>query len=746
MPQPPKDAIISYFRSIYHSEPAIKSTGDEMTLLRFLDLVKRGHYSDQIKTIYAEPDKEKRSRLKKDLPAVTISGKFSRSANDALIQHSGFICIDFDNIQDMGKALDGLQADIYTYAVFKSASGLGLAVVVKIDTDPEKHKGAFRRLSDYYHETYGLMADAQCSDLKRFRFMSADPDLYHNPDAKKWTKTAIKVLEREEEKRNLDTVVAPSDLKRIVEQIEARGIDITNGYMHWRNVGFALSWLGEEGRDIFHRVSQQNAAYDREQCDKQFNACLDGRGQTKIRIGTFYYYCQQEGISLRSETTRRAIEIAAMKKGQEANFQDTTDTVAKQLELPKEEAESIVTQVWQQQNAQSGLNVPARIRLHIDTEYVRRFNELENKMYINGSPFSKDNEPMFIQGVREAIGQKAAHADIKNCFKNQHNVERYHPIKEWFAKHGNRKPMGVIDTVADMIPSSTVIADMTARDFTRKYLRKYLIGVMANIYEKYDKSELELIIIGKQGTGKSRFFKYLLPDELREYYEDDTLDAANERDNYFTLARNIIIVDNEGNSQNHSKIERSKRIMGLRNKMIRQLATDSDMVKLNLIASLAVTSNNLDMLKDSTGNRRKIPLYIGNNKINIDEFRAVDKTDLLIEAWLAYRCGEPYYLTDNEVDLFSESFDQFRDIDPVYEAILHLFKPAEEDKGTKVAFTRIVEQVKAYNQWLTQTQINRIQYVLSTHFKKCRFSGGARGYWVAYTEDYHEIKREQDQR
>lgn len=744
MGQPPKDSIISYFRSIYHKKPASKKTGDEMTILKFLDLVKREHFKKQIDQIYAEPDKEKRSKLKTQLPAVTISGKFLESRNAALLQHSGFICLDFDHVPDMDIIIENLISDQYTYALFKSASGQGLACIVKIDTEPDKHKGSFRRLSDYYLETYQLVCDVQCSDLKRFRFVSSDPNLFNNPRSKKWTKSAIQVIEREEAKRNLSTVVAPSDLQRIVEEIETRGIDITNGYMYWRNIGFALSALGEQGRDIFHRISSINPVYDQPHCERQFSACLSGRGETQIKIGTFYYYCQSAGIELRSERTKRAIEIATMRKAAESNQRDASDLIAKKLEVSKPEAEAIVAQVWTQQNIQSGLNTPTRIRMFIDMNYTRRYNELEQRLYINGKAYDRDYEHHLTQSLREAIGEKAQHADIKNSFKDLVSVQAYNPLKEWFERHTPIKPIGIIDQIADMIPSSTRAGDMTAKEFRRVYFRKWLVGMIANVYEAYDKSELELMLIGGPGTGKTRFFKYLLPEDLHEYYEDDTLDASNERDNYFTLSRKMLIVDNEGGSKNHSQIERSKRIIGLRHKSLRSLGTDHEIVRLNLIATLGVTSNNVDVLKDPTGNRRKIPLFLGGNRINIEGYRNINKTELLMEAWHAYKNQEPYYLSDMEVDLFVNSFDQFKEIDPVYEAILYLYKPAPVGSEFKVTFRRISEQVRAYNQWLTQYQINRMKYVLSQNFKPFRFADGSRGYHVEYTDDYHQIKRDQD--
>ena len=54
-----------------------------------------------------------------------------------------------------------------------------------------------------------------------------------------------------------------ADIDRVVQEIEAKGVDIAPDYGMWVNVGFALAdGLGEQGRDFFHRVSRLHSDYD----------------------------------------------------------------------------------------------------------------------------------------------------------------------------------------------------------------------------------------------------------------------------------------------------------------------------------------------------------------------------------------------------------------------------------------------------------------------------------------------------
>ncbi|WP_298344477.1 DUF3987 domain-containing protein [uncultured Algibacter sp.] len=90
--------------------------------------------------------------------------------------------------------------------------------------------------------------------------------------------------------------VADNDIEAYISAIEQSGIDITDNYATWRDLGFALAEeYGETGRDYFHRVSKNYVGYDSKECEEQFNKCLNAKGHG-ITIATFYHYAHQAGI------------------------------------------------------------------------------------------------------------------------------------------------------------------------------------------------------------------------------------------------------------------------------------------------------------------------------------------------------------------------------------------------------------------------------------------------------------------
>jgi hypothetical protein len=144
--------------------------------------IKSGRYKESIDKIRFETDKDKRNELKTSLlPAICWSGEFSRRANDAIIKHSGLICIDFDHVKDLSGLRNRLETDQYTYMLFLSPSGDGLKVIIKIPDNTETHKESWIALKEYYGVDE---IDEAAKDISRVCFASYDPDTYINTDSK----------------------------------------------------------------------------------------------------------------------------------------------------------------------------------------------------------------------------------------------------------------------------------------------------------------------------------------------------------------------------------------------------------------------------------------------------------------------------------------------------------------------------------------------------------------------------------
>ena len=83
---------------------------------------------------------------------------------------------------------------------------------------------------------------------------------------------------------------------RLTEVVVRRGIDLTDGYSNWVEIGMALANLGEAGREFFHAVSSVYPCYDWAKADTKFTNLL--RTTRKVTIVTFFHQCEAHGVTL----------------------------------------------------------------------------------------------------------------------------------------------------------------------------------------------------------------------------------------------------------------------------------------------------------------------------------------------------------------------------------------------------------------------------------------------------------------
>ena len=256
-------------------------------------------YIKEVKAIRAEIDKAKRRELKSKLPAVTPSGTFSYRSNSELIKHNGIICLDIDQKDNPG--IGNFSAIIDTLIDFEglyytglSVSGNGLFLLIRI-AYPEKHSEHFNALASDLKERE-LIVDPQCKEVSRLRGASYDPNPYYNPLVTPYEKLLNHDALKPVSSTNIqDAGLTWHRVRILVEKIEQSRIDITNAYKDWYAIGRSLAAeFGENGREWYHLISRQSTKYKPQECEKQYNQCLQACSLTSI--ASFFYICKQHEI------------------------------------------------------------------------------------------------------------------------------------------------------------------------------------------------------------------------------------------------------------------------------------------------------------------------------------------------------------------------------------------------------------------------------------------------------------------
>lgn len=259
-----------------------------------IDLIKSDTYKESVERLRNATDSNVKKVLKDGLDYFTFSGTFKKRSVDGLVKHSGFICLDFDGIENLDDAKAVICADSHVHACFVSPSGNGLKVLIKING--AFHLESFKALEIHF-ETLGFTLDKSGKDVSRACFVSFDPDVFYNPKSISFKVKAEKETPEPDEK---ETIVADkptpqisgielrSNLDRakyVAEQVERDRIDITADYDDWLKIGFSLATMGEDGRNIFHRVSANHPEYKPEEADKKFDDFLkNGRFRTPAKF------------------------------------------------------------------------------------------------------------------------------------------------------------------------------------------------------------------------------------------------------------------------------------------------------------------------------------------------------------------------------------------------------------------------------------------------------------------------------
>ncbi len=184
-----------------------------------LKRIREGKSKGRIADVRNQLDKERAGELKKLLPAVCFSGKFTWREDDLLQVHSGFIVLDFDKLEDLREKQIEVISSPFVYACWVSPSGKGLKALVKI-ADGSKHREHFAALKDFFPT-----ADSSGVNEARVCYESYDPDMYLNKESEVFRKT--KHTEVIEVKETLEDETAIFD--RIVRWLVNKGDAFVSG-------------------------------------------------------------------------------------------------------------------------------------------------------------------------------------------------------------------------------------------------------------------------------------------------------------------------------------------------------------------------------------------------------------------------------------------------------------------------------------------------------------------------------------
>ena len=270
------------------------------------------------------------------------------------------------------------------------------------------------------------------------------------------------------------------------------------------------------------------------------------------------------------------------------------------------------------------------------------------------------------------LGLKSWDRDV-NRFIDSTRIEQFDPVNTWLDKLPKWDGKDYIKELAARVPNN--------QPNWEKYLRYWLIGMVAQ-WRESDKqlsgNALTPLLIGRQGCGKSRFCKILLPEELRDYY-NDKINFKNEFDLNIALTSFALI-----------NIDEFDKTTGSQQIVLKYLLSSSDVKfrppygktikQFRRYTSFIGTTNQMKPLVDPTGSRRFVCVGVNGN-INFED--NICHEQLYAQALHLFNKGERFWLNDSEIAMLIKENEPFQRLNDLVEMIGESFRCPKENEQAR---------------------------------------------------------------
>ena len=597
--------------SLYNSVFDNKST-ETIDILDFLGSIKFGKWQDLVLAVRNERNPDKQKALKNKLPNVMTSGIFEAPTNNGLRDHSGFIAIDFDEIENMEQARQMLTGDKFTFAMGTSVRGYGLFCLVKIDRD--KHRASFRQLAQYYRSTYGLIADHSGINEARRRFVSYDPDIFIN---EKSARFVAKKEKKDKPQRPFISVRNNSD--RIIRELIDGSHNITEDYNDWVRVGMALKHeYGDSGLPMWIGLSQLSSKYKAGQCERKWPTfSTDGR----VTFSTIAWMAAGCGIEIkdqRTEELERFVSHNGAKRDEKASVTARVLGISEPTNEEWQAIERMPQDTEDEAPAKVSKVVAAKIWMEKNLNLWRC--ELTGRVY-NGNRELNDS---IVNTIWLQLAKAGIDITVANCWAicTEEGTPIRNEIREWLEQ--------VRTPGTDEIKKLVESIEFKHPEISRQLCFTWLLSTLQTLFAK--PLPYMMVFTGRQNSGKTEFFRRLLPDDLSHWMAESTLDQG--KDSEKLMCEHWLILNDEYKGSTLQDVAKLKDMLS-KNTFTLRLPYGRGNQQFRRISSLCGTSNENSLIYDHTGNRRIFPLEVVS--INFAQLNSVDRCRMwgqLYNAWI----------------------------------------------------------------------------------------------------------------
>ena len=271
--------------------------------------------------------------------------------------------------------------------------------------------------------------------------------------------------------------------------------------------------------------------------------------------------------------------------------------------------------------------------------------------------------------------------DIKRYVEST-MIPEFDPVNEWLEQLPKWDGRDRVTPLAERIQTSN---PHWTSDF-----HKWLLSMVAH-WKGIDRNHGNAIVpmlIGPQGCGKTSFCGILLPEELRDYY-NDKIDFKNETAINLGLTSFALINIDEFDMLSKSQQPLLKHLISKSDVKMRPPYGKAYEQRRRYASFIATTNNLRPLPDDKSGSRRFVCIVVENQ---IDTLTPIDYPQLYAQLVAEIARGDRYWFEEDENQRIIEENRKFERVGSLEKMISLTFRPADgEDKPKMMSVDDIVE-------------------------------------------------------
>ena len=304
------------------------------------------------------------------------------------------------------------------------------------------------------------------------------------------------------------------------------------------------------------------------------------------------------------------------------------------------------------------------------------------------------------------LGMKSWDRDV-NRFIDSTRIEQYDPVNAWLDKLPEWDGHDYIANLAQRVP--------TDQPHWEKYLRMWLVGMVAQWREsdrQLTGNALIPLLIGRQGCGKTRFCKIILPPELRDYY-NDKINFKNEFDLNIALTMFALINIDEFDKTTNSQQIVLKYLLSSAEVKFRP-PYGKTIKQFRRYTSFIGTTNQQKPLVDSTGSRRFVCVGIPNGE-NINFEDTLNHRQLFAQALYLFNNNERFWLDNDEIAVLISENAPYQKLNDLVEMIGETFRSPKKGEEARWWSLKEISELLAsrYQNFDPETSFHKIGNALN---------------------------------